>query len=795
MSRVRSLALISLAAAAALSGRSAAEGPAFSGLLGGSLDDGITAMAVAADGSVFVTGRTDSSDLPVKNPHQPESGGGADAFVARLEADGTLSWCTYLGGAGDDKGMALVLDATGVVWVGGETQSADFPVLGAYQPDLAGVGDGFVARLDAVSGALLAATYLGGTGEECVKALVLDGNGAPWAAGFTDSADLPVTWDAFQSVPGGGHDGFLVRLAPDGASLEYATYLGGSGRDVVQAAVLDGPTSVAVAGVTDSEDFPVALAAQAVPGGGADAFLLRLDASSGTVIWSTYLGGSGDDEALSLAVDPSGAIAVGGATGSEDFPVTEGAFQETAGGGRDGFLAVLTGAGALEAATLLGGVGEDEILALAWTPAGALLAGGSSSGGGLPVRAAPLPDAPGGEDGFLARFPADLSSLACGSYLGTAGMDAVLALAAEGIDGVLAAGRTDTAGSLMPGAGAPVPSGASDAFLGRFLLAPPVPGSLSVDGVTHRQLVLHWEDPTGGREGIEIERRVGAGDFAPVASLDPGTGRWTDEEVVPGGTHVYRVRGVLDGVATAWSAGLQVFVPVVPPPAIPGTPVLEVLGPHAVRVSWEDRSDDEITFEIFRSMDGGAPSLVKSITSNSTTWIDGGVSADRTWTYRVRAVGVPGPSAPSAPASAETPSSLDVHLVAGKRNDGPKYFKDSVQLVFSVAAGEGADAFDPSVRGLTLRLGDGDPVLALAAGAPGWKTARNGRKGWKSAKGASVKASVAWDPVAGTLTVKVAGLELAAAEGTSLDFRVDTGADAGLESSDWTETKPGRWTR
>ncbi|MEG3054618.1 MAG: hypothetical protein RQM90_00025 [Methanoculleus sp.] len=231
---------------------------------GGKYEDGYALVSDGA-GGVWVTGETYSSDFPAVNACQSTLGGGSrDTFVAHFSSSGTLLSSTYLGGGGYENPYALVGDGASGVWVTGYTYSSDFPVLNAYQNTYGGSRDAFVAHFSS-SGTLLSSTYLGGGSSDEAYALVGDGAGGVWVAGYTHSSDFPVL-NAYQSAYGGIRDAFVAHFSSSGTLLS-STYLGGGSGDYGSALVGDGAGGVWVAGYTHSSDFPVLSAYQSTYGG------------------------------------------------------------------------------------------------------------------------------------------------------------------------------------------------------------------------------------------------------------------------------------------------------------------------------------------------------------------------------------------------------------------------------------------------------------------------------------------------------------------------------------------------
>ncbi|MCH7924960.1 MAG: SBBP repeat-containing protein, partial [Planctomycetes bacterium] len=277
---------------------------------------------------------------------------------------------TYLGGGGNDSIHGMSLDpASEEVVVCGSTASTNFPVTGgAFQTSFqGGVMDVFVTRLDAGGEALVFSTYLGGSGSgdarfgEFGYDIAVDGAGHAYITGLTDSPDFP-TLNALQPALGGGdHDAFATKLSPDGSALVYSTYLGGSGNEEGLGIAVDADENAYLSGWTSSDDFPLENPVQPFRGGMVDAFALKLDPTGSALVYSTYLGGSNFDFSFDIAVHESGEAYIMGNTTSEDFPVTD-PVQAILGGGSDSFVTKLSADGSTVIyATFLGGADEEEL--------------------------------------------------------------------------------------------------------------------------------------------------------------------------------------------------------------------------------------------------------------------------------------------------------------------------------------------------------------------------------------------------------------------------------------------------
>ena len=282
--------------------------------LGGSDTDEANAVAVDGLGNTYVTGQTYSSNFNVVGGIiQGGKSGDSDAFVTKLGTGGNIVFSTYLGGGDDDAGNGIAVDASGV-YIGGQTHSDDFPVKQPYQYEKKGDSDIFVTKLSPLGNRLVYSTYLGGTDGENGAAVAVDASQSAYVAGFTTSKDFPVT-NGYEYFPGDGDfvpvNGFVAKFSPNGVSLVYATYLGGSSIDSIAAIAVDSSLSAYVTGETFSTDFPFAGYQSMMFAGKSSAFLTKLSPAGDSLIYSTSLGvettiGTG------VSVDPAGNAYVAG---------------------------------------------------------------------------------------------------------------------------------------------------------------------------------------------------------------------------------------------------------------------------------------------------------------------------------------------------------------------------------------------------------------------------------------------------------------------------------------------------
>jgi hypothetical protein len=405
----------------------------YSTYVGGNDQDYGQGIAVDGSGNAYVIGTTFSTDFPMANARQPANGGGmSDVFVSKLNASGTaLVYSTYLGGSDEDVGAGIAVDGIGNAYVAGHTVSNDFPTVAPLQSVHTGIYDGFVAKLDASGGNLVYSTYLGGSAGAQVRAIAVDGSGNAYVTGLTYSTNFPVV-AAPQPTFGGGSfgDAFVSKLNGTGNALAYSTYLGGNGEEDGRGIAVDAVGSAIVVGLTGSSNFPTVNALYPTGAGIQDAFVTRLNAAGNALTYSTYLGGSGYDQANAVAVDASGNAYVIGHTDSTDFPIA-GAMRFWA-GDYDAFVSKLNATGSgLVYSTYLGGSGGDFGDAIAVDGTGnAYVAGHTASPDFPTVDAVQTLSDPLG-DAFVGALNPAGSALVYSTYLGGDDTDAANGIALD----------------------------------------------------------------------------------------------------------------------------------------------------------------------------------------------------------------------------------------------------------------------------------------------------------------------------------------------------------------------------
>ncbi len=311
----------------------------YSTYLGGSGRDYGDNLAVDGQGGAYIVGWTESTDFPTVNPVQATYGGGFfDGIITKVNAAGdAFAYSSYLGGNDLDYAFGIDVDGDGSAHVTGFTLSDDFPTFNALQPTFGGGVEAYVTKLTPGGDDYAYSTYFGSDDTRGYDIRVGD-SGHVYLVGATSSPDFPTLnpiQDTYSGVP---LDAFVSRFLPDGSALDFSTYLGGNGNDVIHTLALDPDGNVHIVGWSTATDFPLNDPIQATPGGSTDVILGTITADLTTLAFSTYFGGSQNDLGFAIAVDDAGHAHIAGYTTSADFP-TLNPLQPDAAGATDSFIA------------------------------------------------------------------------------------------------------------------------------------------------------------------------------------------------------------------------------------------------------------------------------------------------------------------------------------------------------------------------------------------------------------------------------------------------------------------------
>lgn len=433
----------------------------YSTYIGGKFSDRGWSITCDADGNTYITGMTESFNFPYVNPYKRFTGRWTP-FVSKLDPNGNLLYSTCIGGSKRDEGTGIYVDTLGSVYLAGYTQSSDFPLVSPLQSELKGSQDAFVAKLSPSGNALLYSTYLGGSDMDVAKSITLDDSGNVYLTGYTDSSDFPVM-NPVQSNLTGILSAFVTKINPSGTALIYSTYLGGSSWDQAVGIAIDSTRNAYITGTTDSTDFPIVSAHQPSLGGILDAFICKLDPNGSTILFSTYLGGSANDIVYDLDVDSSGNVYVTGQTYSANFPVLN-PLQLILRGTYDAFVAKFNSSGSLQFSTFLGGSAEDWGNAIAVGHQGNIYIAGATASEDFPILNPLQAVKKGQFDTFVSVINSLGSNFIFSTYLGGNNFDLATGIKVDNAGNIYLTGYTNSDNFPVFHAFQPIKHGYDDVF-------------------------------------------------------------------------------------------------------------------------------------------------------------------------------------------------------------------------------------------------------------------------------------------------------------------------------------------
>ncbi|OGF47874.1 MAG: hypothetical protein A2536_00270 [Candidatus Firestonebacteria bacterium RIFOXYD2_FULL_39_29] len=353
----------------------------YSTYLGGTVVDRVNAIALDSSNNVYLVGKTVSTGFPgaTGTSYQTNISAGTDAFVTKISSGGVLSWSTYLGGDAIDIANAVAVDNAGIVYIAGSTTSTTFPMKNANIGTYVGSTDTFVTAVSASGAGLVYSTYLGGSGVDIGYGIAVNAStGAAYIVGDT-TASAPTAFVTTDNPDGygsgllarGASDIFVVEYNPAGG-LAHACLLGGTTSDIGRAIAIDGTGKIYITGQTTATFTTTAVCFKSSPTGATDAFVAILSADFASLLYGTYIGGNGNEDAFGIALDPSLNVYIAGYTDSTaNFPTTgfgNMVGQTIKGTGEDAFVFKLNAgsAGISDGvyATFIGGDGVDRATAI-----------------------------------------------------------------------------------------------------------------------------------------------------------------------------------------------------------------------------------------------------------------------------------------------------------------------------------------------------------------------------------------------------------------------------------------------
>jgi hypothetical protein len=500
---------------------------------------GMSDLQISSSGDIVVLGENVNTAFPILNGFQTTKAGGYELFLAKFDGYGTMTWSTFYGGSGDEWGAALALNSSADAFFIGQTNSTNLPVPNAHQATFGGGYDWFIGKVGS-AGTLDWATYLGGSGGgDGGHSIAVDGSGNIVCAG--EMADAMSTINGCDNIYDGEEDVFLCKLTTSG-TMVWSTFFGNDPNhaNVTKVAIAENDTIII--GFRTEEPFgPMIHAWDATPNGHLEIVLAKMT-PQGCPVWSTFIGGSEDEEVVGIKVLSNGTILMTGRTGSADFPIISG-FQSVQAGDFDALLMEIAPDGTPLWSTFLGGSNRDNVSAFDVSVSGALAVGGGTYSDDFPVLLPFIGTFQGPTDGWIAKISTS-RSLSWSSYVngpitsGTAASAGISQVRFTGTGDILAGGGADKSNlhatmPIFPAPPTPIPAAWGGVFLMMIDANGTIPVQLSSLDATLRASRVHvtWTTETESNNlGFEVQR-----------ARSPETRIWIDCGFVPGaGTSAMR---------------------------------------------------------------------------------------------------------------------------------------------------------------------------------------------------------------------------------------------------------------
>ena len=460
-------------------------------LYGGSSNDGnlmYADMAADSQGDIYYVGNTGSSNFPVTaGAFQGTYGTGPnDVVIIKFDKAGNRKWATFMGGTSQDLGSGICVGKGDFVFITGSTNSTNFPVVGnVYQSSFDAITDAVLVKLDS-AGDVIWSSYFGASGTDDGNRIAISADNYLYVVGNTTSPDLPVTAGAFQMTYNNANEMFLAKFDTS-CNQVWTTFVGGYQNDLGNGIAISPDGGIYIAGQSASFDWVTTPGAYqpALNGAMEDAVIAKFN-SSGTMLWSTFIGGSSNDQAYGLDCDAFANVYISGVTSSTNFPTTAGAYMTSDPNGTNFsvFLVKFSATGAKGWSTNFGGSTWDRVFDLTVGPNNDIYLIGDTRSTNMPVTGDALQGTFGGgfTDVLILKF-SDNGAFTYGSFLGGLDQEYGRGIGSSAIDGSFFINGY-TVSNPFPTTGNVFQStfggGANDAFMYYFTDCAPISPVLSI---------------------------------------------------------------------------------------------------------------------------------------------------------------------------------------------------------------------------------------------------------------------------------------------------------------------------
>jgi hypothetical protein len=395
----------------------------YSTFIGGTNDEYSHGVVIDTLGNAYITGSTLSNDFPIsKNANDTTHNGYGDVFVLKLNSNGSsIIYSTFIGGSDVECGISIQIDSKNNSYITGGTHSSNFPVTaGAFNTTYNGMDDVFILKLNSSGSKLNFSTFIGGSNDDHCSEIELDSEENIYIIGETFSTDFPVSSNANDTTHNGFMDIFVLKLNSTGDDIIFSTYIGGSTTDAGRGIVIDNLNNIYITGGTNSIDFPITSGAINSTVNSMDVFVLKLNNSGSTILYSTYIGGNAGDHGTSITLDPLLNIYITGETKSDNFPTTSGAYNTKRNGITDVFVLKLNLTNfILNYSTFVGGNDDDEPKRIVIDTNRSAYVSGYTNSNNFPTTSNSYDSTyNGNRDVFLFKINPNGSSLLYSTYIG-----------------------------------------------------------------------------------------------------------------------------------------------------------------------------------------------------------------------------------------------------------------------------------------------------------------------------------------------------------------------------------------